>query len=683
MPTETVRVVVRSRPLSQSEKDRGNFNIIDFEKENNQISIKDPKSDTYKSFAFDSVYNSDSSQQEVYDESAFPLVESSIQGYNSTIFAYGQTGCGKTFTMLGVPSDLTLRGIIPNSFAHIFGVISESKNKLFLVKCSYVEIYNEQIRDLLNYDQKKKLELKESSDKGIFIKDVMMLDVKNTQDISLAMESGNSHRVVKHTAMNDTSSRSHAIFIIYVESSEENLGRNSIRAGKLNLVDLAGSERQKKTKAEGDTLKEAIKINLSLNSLGNVITALVEKRNHVPYRDSKLTLLLQDSLGGNTKTLMIAVVSPADYNFDETLSTLRYASRAKFIQNKPKVNEDPKDAMLRDYLNEIQRLKALLSDTGPQVIERIVEKVVTIEKPEDSIENSTKIIQRLPTFKKTDTMSISEDTFNENEVKINEKEKLEDLIREIQQKLVVGGEELDKVEKERLKAQKIFRRKLKKRKDREKELLNENKKKEEDLLNLDKKYKNGQEELSDLRDVVKDLRVKYKSTLMEIDKANHDFEYQKEEFYEDLRLLTKENQFLEGVVEMIFPASQLEVIKKRAEYEEINHKWIIPEFSIENKQSSFPIIQDVHKYNSPAVRYDGSKKKLKPDDYSSDHHEFKYDQILETKAGKNSRAFREHFESGVKSEMKINHSELPAVFNMNKKMIADGFSDKKRKERYY
>merc|ERR1711988_815965 len=167
--------------------------------------------------------------------------------------------------------------------------------------------------------------------------------------------------------MNNTSSRSHSIFTIVCECATENdAGKPSIRVGKLNLVDLAGSERQSKTGASGDRLKEATKINLSLSALGNVISALVDgKTTHIPYRDSKLTRLLKDSLGGNTKTMMVACLSPSDNNYDETISTLRYANRAKNIKNKPKINEDPKDAMLREYQEEIEKLKAML-ESQPQ-----------------------------------------------------------------------------------------------------------------------------------------------------------------------------------------------------------------------------------------------------------------------------------------------------------------------------
>jgi kinesin family protein 3/17 len=636
----------------------------------------------------------ESSQQELYDESAYPLVESAIKGYNSTIFAYGQTGCGKTFTMLGVPNDLQLRGVIPNSFAHIFGCISEAKNKAFLVKCSYIEIYNEEIRDLLNYNEKTKLELKESPDKGIFIKDLKKQDVKNTSDIANAMESGNSHRVVGETAMNSKSSRSHAIFIIYVESSEEVQGKNLLKAGKLNLVDLAGSERQKKTGAEGDRLKEAIKINLSLSALGNVINALVEKSSqnrgiHVPYRDSKLTLLLQDSLGGNTKTLMIAVVSPADYNYEESLSTLRYASRAKFIQNKPKVNEDPKDAMLRDYLDEIQRLKALLSGNGPQVIERVVEKIINVEK---NFEDESSAV--LPAFKPRDfkesiTLSIS----NEPEESHN-KEELEEQLRDIQMKLVIGGEELDKAEKERLKAQKQFRRKLKIQKKRQQKLIEEKKKKEEEFMNMEKKYQSAQDELEDLRKIVKELRNKYRNTMNEIKNINHEFKDQKEEIYEDLLIETQENDFLNGVLYRLFPVDQLETVRKHSTYDKYNKQWVVPSFTLENKEKLCPkLTPDIKRFNNPAARFDrGSKKKLKNEEYYSDHPDFQYENMFEKDSptaaeeppNYTGNAFREPFQfnNRKKKEVALSHPELPPVHDLNKKMIADAFNMKPKRGKF-
>ncbi|KAF1335932.1 Kinesin-like protein, partial [Globisporangium splendens] len=290
---ETVKVVVRCRPLFGKEIVEGRKPIVTIEPQASIISIKCPENDQIKSFTFDSVYDETTSQRQFYDESGYPLVESIFDGYNGTIFAYGQTGCGKTHTVQGKDNPPELRGVIPHSFDHIFESISADPSREHMV--------------------------------------------------------------------NEGSSRSHSIFTVVVETSQKIDGEEHFKAGKLNLVDLAGSERQSKTGATGNRLKEGCKINLSLSALGNVISALVDgKGKHIPYRDSKLTRLLQDSLGGNTKTLMVAAVSPADYNYDETLSTLRYANRAKNIKNKPIVNEDPKDAKLREYKEEIERLKKLL-----------------------------------------------------------------------------------------------------------------------------------------------------------------------------------------------------------------------------------------------------------------------------------------------------------------------------------
>eukprot|EP00347_Sterkiella_histriomuscorum_P004399 403360607 len=374
--TETVKVMVRVRPMNTKEKQKGCKSCVQVDTQQNQVYISKPdETSNQKAFAFDSVYDIDSKQQSVYDEGAFPLVESVIEGYNGTIFAYGQTGCGKTHTMLGYPETPELRGIIPNCFNHIFGFIDANKDGTkFLVRCSYLEIYNEEIRDLLVDNRKgvepQKLELKEDPNKGLFVKDLNCLIVKSIPEIEKAMNFGTNNRKVASTNMNETSSRSHSIFTIYIETGTQINGEQRIKAGKLNLVDLAGSERQSKTGAQGSTLKEGIKINLSLTALGNVIGALVDgKSAHIPYRDSKLTRMLQDSLGGNTKTVMIAAVSPADYNYEETLSTLRYASRAKAIKNKPKVNEDPKDALLKEYELEIKKLRDMLQslNSGGQV----------------------------------------------------------------------------------------------------------------------------------------------------------------------------------------------------------------------------------------------------------------------------------------------------------------------------
>lgn len=301
----------------------------------------------------------------MYVDTARPIVDKVLEGYNGTILAYGQTGTGKTYTMSGNPDSPQTKGIIPNTFAHIFGHIARAKeNQKFLVRVSYMEIYNEEVRDLLGKEFNKSLEVKERADIGVFVKDLSGYVVHNADDLDNIMKLGNKNRVVGATKMNSESSRSHAIFSITIESSEtDENGKQYVKMGKLQLVDLAGSERQSKTQSSGLRLKEATKINLSLSVLGNVISALVDgKSTHIPYRNSKLTRLLQDSLGGNSKTVMCASISPADSNYVETISTLRYACRAKSIQNLAHVNEEPKDALLRHFQEEIKELKRQLEE---------------------------------------------------------------------------------------------------------------------------------------------------------------------------------------------------------------------------------------------------------------------------------------------------------------------------------
>lgn len=353
---QAVRVVIRTRPFSSKEKQGGYTCIVKSDTMNASVSVTDPRPesarDPPKVFSFDSVFGEDSQQINVYNKTARHIVDSVLQGYNGTIFAYGQTGTGKTFSMEGVRDVPELRGIIPNAFEHIFNHIKSCGSSIqFLVRASYLELYNEEVIDLLN-PKAGKLDIKEKPDVGVYVKDLRSFVIKdcggNKMRLIIEMERlmtfGNKNRSVGATEMNARSSRSHSIFTITVEASEkDSTGEDHIRVGKLHLVDLAGSERQSKTGATGDRLKEATKINLSLSALGNVISSLVDgKSSHIPYRDSKLTRLLQDSLGGNSNTLMLATISPASYNFDETLSTLRYANRAKNIKNKPKINEDPK-----------------------------------------------------------------------------------------------------------------------------------------------------------------------------------------------------------------------------------------------------------------------------------------------------------------------------------------------------
>ena len=374
---DNVQVVVRCRPLFRKEITENRNRIVEMDVTRRQVSLRNPKATTEesetKNFTFDKIFDWKCAQKDVYDGAAARIVDASIEGYNGTIFCYGQTGTGKTHTMEGKDDPPTERGILPLAFHHVFDAIAKDSGPGVesLVRASFLEIYNENVRDLLAKDQTKMCALKETPDLGVYVDGLTTFVVKSALEMRKVLEVGKKNRSVGATLMNADSSRSHSIFTVTVETSEtapgepSNSGEARIRVGKLNLVDLAGSERQSKTRASGDRLKEATKINLSLSALGNVISALVDgKSQHIPYRDSKLTRLLQDSLGGNTKTVMIANIGPADYNFDETMSTLRYANRAKNIKNKPKINEDPKDAMLREFQEEIARLKAQLERGG-------------------------------------------------------------------------------------------------------------------------------------------------------------------------------------------------------------------------------------------------------------------------------------------------------------------------------
>ena len=364
---ETVKVAVRCRPINSKEKADGHYDVVTVDSSRNQILVKDPNdpdASKQRTFTFDYAYGSNSTQKQVYEQCASGIVASVIEGYNGTLFAYGQTGTGKTHTMEGDRNSSVHKGIIPRSFEHLFTIIKGTTDKQFLVRCSMLEIYNEEVRDLLNKSDEK-LKLRRTSDGTVFVEQLSSHEVKDDVECMKLLDKGSKNKEVASTDMNERSSRSHCIFTLIVESSKaEDDGREHITKGKLNLVDLAGSERQKKTKATGKQFKEACKINQSLVTLGNVIQALVEKggSGHVPYRDSNLTILLEDSLGGNAKTVMLAAIGPANYNFDETCNTLRYADRAKKIKNAPKINENPKDAKIREMRDEIEILKKRLAE---------------------------------------------------------------------------------------------------------------------------------------------------------------------------------------------------------------------------------------------------------------------------------------------------------------------------------
>ncbi|XP_050303688.1 kinesin-like protein klp-20 [Anthonomus grandis grandis] len=351
-PTENVKVFIRIRPLQPTETS-SNLTIHS----DDSVTINSPKEP--KTFSFSKIFDEKSTQLDVYQTVASPLVNQALNGYNGTILAYGQSGTGKTFTILGDNKSTDLRGIVPNVFSHILSQIALSDSSTsYLLTVTFLEIYNEEVRDLLSYTGKK-LEVRESPEYGVYVKNLSGVTVESTEQVFDIISKGLKNRALACTSLNTQSSRSHAIFTILIEAKHED---QSTTYAKLNLVDLAGSERASKSMASGDRLKEASKINLSLSVLGNVISALVDNPNsHIPYRNSKLTRLLQDSLGGSCLTSMIATVSPCMEHLEETCFTLMYAVRARKIKNVIKRNEENL-SVLRSFEEKIKTLQKQLNE---------------------------------------------------------------------------------------------------------------------------------------------------------------------------------------------------------------------------------------------------------------------------------------------------------------------------------
>uniref|UniRef100_A0A2K6RTI1 Kinesin family member 16B n=1 Tax=Rhinopithecus roxellana TaxID=61622 RepID=A0A2K6RTI1_RHIRO len=384
---------VRARP--SLEKDLEAKFIIQMEKSKTTITnLKIPEGGTgdsgrerTKTFTYDfSFYSADTkspdyvSQEMVFKTLGTDVVKSAFEGYNACVFAYGQTGSGKSYTMMGNSGD---SGLIPRICEGLFSQINETTRwdeASFRTEVSYLEIYNERVRDLLRRKSSKtfNLRVREHPKEGPYVEDLSKHLVQNYADVEELMDAGNINRTTAATGMNDVSSRSHAIFTIKFTQAKFDSEMPCETVSKIHLVDLAGSERADATGATGVRLKEGGNINKSLVTLGNVISALADlsqdaantlakkKPVFVPYRDSVLTWLLKDSLGGNSKTIMIATISPADVNYGETLSTLRYANRAKNIINKPTINEDANVKLIRELRAEIARLKTLLAQ-GNQI----------------------------------------------------------------------------------------------------------------------------------------------------------------------------------------------------------------------------------------------------------------------------------------------------------------------------
>jgi len=403
----SVKVAVRVRPFNSRERNLESSLVVNMVQ--NQVSLLPYLADIKPgqlgergkphNFAFDHAYWSHdpgdanfTTQEQVFMDLGQDVVKNAFDGYNVCVFAYGQTGSGKTYTMMGSEND---RGLIPRICATMFNRMKAGKEEgtSYRTEVSYLEIYNERVKDLLKKNSTHNLKVREHPSQGPYVQDLSKHLVVENRDLLRLMEEGNNLRTTASTNMNDTSSRSHAIFTITFVQAGYLEGMPHETLSKIHLVDLAGSERANATGATGQRLKEGAHINKSLVTLGSVISALAEagskqqntsKQHFIPYRDSVLTWLLKDSLGGNSKTIMIATISPADVNHNETLSTLRYANRAKNIINKPTVNEDANVKLIRELREEIDRLKAVMSG-DPLILEKVQEQLAQKEAKEQKL----------------------------------------------------------------------------------------------------------------------------------------------------------------------------------------------------------------------------------------------------------------------------------------------------------
>ncbi|XP_060537450.1 kinesin-like protein KIF3A [Cylas formicarius] len=535
--SENIGVFVRIRPMNQKETSEQESNIVICDYKENILALT--KGEVHcRTFKFDHIFGPLSTQLDVYVKVAAPIVEQALTGYNGTIFAYGQTGTGKTYTMAGENNVAELRGIIPNTFSHIFAQIAHaSEEKSFVVKVTYLEIYNEEVRDLLSDNPNKKLQIKERTDIGVYVKDLSGFTVDSVESIMKLLNAGNKNRVTRSTLMNDVSSRSHAIFTITIES--KNRMSNKTTVGKLNLVDLAGSERASRTQATGERLREASSINQSLSVLGSVISALVDgKQKHIPYRNSKLTRLLQDSLGGNSKTSMIAMLSPAEIDYEESMCTLRYAARVKHIKNHAKINVEEK-GLIEGFEQEIAELQAKLSSISLKA-------------------------QRSKKKEKSSEMNLEKAKKVEEEIENTEKEKkeLEERMAQIQKKIIVGGENLLEKAQEQEFLILTSGEEIENLARSHQQLKEQLDKKAEEKIDIEEKYSSLQEEDVGVTKKIKKVQAMLKEEKEEM--ADKDQEYQREieGLNDNNSLLVREIQLASLMIESYIPSEYLRKINQ-------------------------------------------------------------------------------------------------------------------------
>ncbi|XP_050013622.1 kinesin-like protein KIF3A [Alexandromys fortis] len=559
---DNVKVVVRCRPLNEREKSMCYRQAVSVDEMRGTITVHktDSSNEPPKTFTFDTVFGPESKQLDVYNLTARPIIDSVLEGYNGE-------WCAARFIVVK---------LTPNKMSGLPVAATAWR-----------------------------VTVKERPDVGVYIKDLSAYVVNNADDMDRIMTLGHKNRSVGATNMNEHSSRSHAIFTITIECSEKGVdGNMHVRMGKLHLVDLAGSERQAKTGATGQRLKEATKINLSLSTLGNVISALVDgKSTHVPYRNSKLTRLLQDSLGGNSKTMMCANIGPADYNYDETISTLRYANRAKNIKNKARINEDPKDALLRQFQKEIEELKRKLEEgeevsgsdvsgseeddneegelgeDGEKRKKRRGKKKVS---PDKMVEMQAKIDEERKALETK--LDMEEEERNKARAELERREKdllkaqqehqsLLEKLSALEKKVIVGGVDLLAKAEEQEKLLEESNMELEERRKRAEQLRKELEEKEQERLDIEEKYTSLQEEAQGKTKKLKKVWTMLMAAKSEMADLQQEHQREIEGLLENIRQLSRELRLQMLIIDNFIPQDYQEMIENYVHWNEDIGEW--------------------------------------------------------------------------------------------------------------
>ncbi|KAK6620412.1 hypothetical protein RUM43_014229 [Polyplax serrata] len=548
---DSIKVVCRFRPLNDSEEKAGSKFIVKFPSGNDENCI----SIGGKVYLFDKVFKPNATQDKVYGDAAKSIVTDVLAGYNGTIFAYGQTSSGKTHTMEGVLGDATKQGIIPRIVNDIFNhIYAMEENLEFHIKISYFEIYMDKIRDLLDVS-KVNLSVHEDKNRVPFVKGATERFVSSPEEVFEVIEEGKANRHVAVTNMNEHSSRSHSVFLINVK--QENLENEKKLSGKLYLVDLAGSEKVSKTGAEGAVLDEAKNINKSLSALGNVISALADgNKTHIPYRDSKLTRILQESLGGNARTTIIICCSPASFNEAETKSTLEFGKRAKTIKNVVCVNEElTAEEWKRRYEREKEKAAKWRAKCEKLELELSRWRAGETVKPEEQVNlqeplDSTTPVTALPEGKKGDVvlgpMPATPGGLMIGSLSNEERQKLEEERERLYQQLDEKDEEINQTSQyvEKLKEQMLEQEELISSTRRDYELL------QQEMNRIQQENESAKEEVKEVLQALEELAVNYDQKSQEVETKNKEYETINEELSQKQTLLNNASSELQQMKDM-------------------------------------------------------------------------------------------------------------------------------------